>query len=325
MPRLSVVVPSRDTRELALRCLDSCLAAGGDVELLLVDDGSQDQTSEAVAARFPQVVRLRHPEPRGFTASANLGLARGQGEILVLLNSDTELEPGALASLLAAFDERPRLGVAGGALSYFDGRPQWSGGREPTGLWLFALASGLGRALERAPGYRRLKPLAAGRQGRVDWVSGAAMALRRTALEQVGPLRDVFAFYCQDLELCSRMRRAGWEVDLVPGFRVRHHAGGTIRRSAGALAGANPSLLWPDLVRYARLGQGRLSGARALAALRAGARLRLVARGFAAPFAGSRQRWRQDTQALKDALASLARVEREPPSDGPLANPPKLL
>jgi GT2 family glycosyltransferase len=165
------VVPTRDTRELTLRCLASFLEAdAAGAEAIVVDDGSLDGTTDAVSARFPQVLLLRHAEPRGFTAS---------GEVVLLLNSDTEMEPAALGPLLAAFDARPRLGAAGAALSFFDGRPQWSGGREPTPLWLFALASGLGRLPDRLPGYRRVRPLSAGPPRRGGGVRGAAMARPR--------------------------------------------------------------------------------------------------------------------------------------------------
>ena len=162
---LSVVVPSRDTRDLTLACLASLAApvgAGAEtIEVILVDDASGDDTAAAVAARHPEVRVLRNDTAVGFTASANRGLAAARADLLLLLNSDTEIEAGGLAALLAAFAARPGLGVAGAHLLYPDGRAQWSGGREPGLLWSFALASGLPPLLGRLPGYRRLKPLGA--------------------------------------------------------------------------------------------------------------------------------------------------------------------
>ncbi len=242
-PPLSVVVPSRNTRRLTLACLASLAAAAArpelaSMEVVLVDDAGSDGTAEAVAERFPRVRLLRLGERAGFTRAANRGMAAAAGELLLLLNSDTEVEPAGLAALPAAFAAAPRLGIAGGALRYPDGTPQWSGGGEPTALWLLALASGLPALLGRVPPWRRLRPASgSGRgAGAVAWVTGAAMAVRRAAWEQVGPFDERFAFYAQDLDLCLRARDAGWEVAILPGLRVVHHHGATIA-GEGAPAG----------------------------------------------------------------------------------------
>src|SRR6185369_6870242 len=127
-----------------LRCVASLAAAGApDLQVVVVDDGGTDGTDDALAAADPQIEILRLSPAAGFTRAANQGLARAHGDLLLLLNSDTEVEPGAFAALLAAFDRDPRLGAAGAVLHYPDGSPQWSGGRAPGLLWLFALASGL--------------------------------------------------------------------------------------------------------------------------------------------------------------------------------------
>jgi N-acetylglucosaminyl-diphospho-decaprenol L-rhamnosyltransferase len=165
-PALSVVVPSRNTRDLALACLASLAAAGrerpelagGGLEVVLVDDAGADGTAEAVAALHPRVRLLRLASQGGFTVAANHGLAAAAGEVLLLLNSDTEVEGAGLAAMLARFAAEPRLGIGGGALRYPDGTPQWSGGGEPGAVWCFALASGLAQAAARLPLYRRLRP-----------------------------------------------------------------------------------------------------------------------------------------------------------------------
>src|SRR5687768_15132810 len=160
-PRLSVVIPTHDTRELTLACLESLArAVRPDTEILVVDDGSRDGTADGVAARFPSVRLLRNESPQGFTRAANRGLEQARGEVLLLLNSDTEVEAAGLEALLFRFAAEPQTGVIGAALHYPDGSPQWSGGEEPTLLWLFGLASGLPPLLARVPLYRRARPLA---------------------------------------------------------------------------------------------------------------------------------------------------------------------
>jgi GT2 family glycosyltransferase len=301
------VVPTHDTRELTTACLESVIRSGAEgIEVVLVDDASRDGTAEAVAARWPAVVLLRHAGAAGFTRSANDGLARARGEILLLLNSDTEVDPGGFEALHAAFDRDAKLGVIGAALRYPDGSPQWSGGRAPSLLWLFALTSGLPGLLARLPFYRRLRPLSAGEPVALDWVTGAAMAIRRAAWEAARPLDESFRFYGQDLDLCLRLRRAGWGVEIVPAFRVIHHHGATIGSRQGASRRQHPELLWTDLLRWARK-HDETWARRAASALVWGARLRLAGRGLATPFvsASARSAWRAETASFRRALAAL--------------------
>ena len=304
------MVPTRDTRALTLRCLASLARAAPEAEVVLVDDAGSDGTAEAAAAAHPRLRLVCLPEPAGFTRAANRGLAAAGGELLLLLNSDTEVEAEGLAALRARFAAEPRLGAAGAALHYPGGAPQWSGGREPTLLWLFALASGAPRLLGRLPLYRRLKPPGAAGGGAVDWVTGAALALRRAAWEEVGPFDERFRFYAQDLDLCVRLRAAGWEVALLPDFRVLHHHGATIGAAAGGAATGrrqDEELLWTDLLRWAEKRHGARWARRAGAALAAGGRVRLLARTAALPFVATLRRpaWRAEDDALRKALAGL--------------------
>jgi GT2 family glycosyltransferase len=302
-PPLSVVIPTHDTRDLTLRCVGS-LAAGGvpGLEIVVVDDGSSDGTAEALAAAHPGVEVLRLDPAVGFTRAVNLGLARSRGEILLLLNSDTEVEPGSLAALLEAFRRDLRLGAAGAVLHYPDGSPQWSGGREPGLLWLFGLASGLPPLLARLPRYRRVKPVGAA-PGEVDWVTGAALAVRRRVLDEIGVLDEGFRFYAQDLDLCLRAKAAGWEVRVLSEVRVMHHHGATIGGRQ------HPELLWTDLLHWARRYRGGGGGRGAGLAVRSGAALRLLGRSLLVPFvpAARRPGWRAESAALRRAARALNR------------------
>lgn len=304
--RLSIVIPTHDTRDITLRCVETLAAEGTDAQIVVVDDGGSDGTAEALAAEHPDVEVLRLSPAGGFTRAANRGLARARGEILLLLNSDTEVAPGALSALLAAFDRDPALGVAGAALHYPDGSPQWSGGRAPGLLWLFGLTSGLPRLLARLPRWRRVKPVGAA-PGSVDWVTGAALAMRRRVWEEVGPLDEDFRFYAQDLDLCLRAGAAGWKAELLPDFRVMHHHGATIGRDPGSWGRQNAELLWTDLLRWARKSRGGSWGRRAAFAMRAGAALRLLGRGAAGWMLPPAERpdWRAESEALRRAARGL--------------------
>jgi len=306
---LSVVIPTHDTRDLVLGAIDSVVRQSDprETEIVVVDDGSSDGTSEAVRAALPGIVVLRHAEARGFSAAANAGLEVARGDILMLLNSDSELRPGALAALARGLESEPPLSIAGGRLYFPDGRPQWSGGRLPSLAWLFALASGGGGLLRRLPGRRSGAAGHANRAIRVDWVSGAALAMRRAVYERCGPLDERYAFYCQDLDLCWCARRAGLAVAIVAGFDVVHHHGATIARDGGT-AGQRPELLWPDLVRCIAKHRGARGAEAARQALRLGAALRLVARRLSAPWARDRTAHQRTSASLAMARAALDRA-----------------
>jgi GT2 family glycosyltransferase len=232
---LSVVIPTYNTAAMTLRCVRAVEAD----EIIVVDDGSTDGT----AALLAPAIRL--PTNSGFAAAANRGVAAARGDIILLLNSDAVVQPGALRALVAAFDD-PRLGVGGAQLLNEDGTPQWSGGPTPTFPWLLAVVSGLGAVLGR----RRGRPGG----GAVDWVSGAAMAFRAEVWRQAGPLDERFRFYCQDLELCLRARAAGWDVRVIAEARVVHARGATI--AGGSALHHDPAKLWPDLLDWGRQRHG---------------------------------------------------------------------
>lgn len=305
-PTISVVIPTHDTRALTLTCLARLAAAPGPWDIVVVDDGSRDDTAAAIAARHPEARVLRFEQARGFSAAANAGLRVARGALLWLLNSDTEVPADAHERLSSIFATQPRLGAAGAELVNLDGSAQWSGGPLPGPGWLFAMASGLPPLLRPFRGRTRAAHPAAYPR-RVEWVTGAALALRRAAWEQAGPLDEGCRFYAQDLDLCLRLRRQGYEIGLVPGLRVLHHGGATIARHHGAWHGAHPEWLWWDLARCLERAHGAAAGRRARQALRWGTRLRLMARHLRAwtlP-APARADWQRGSASYRRALRAL--------------------
>jgi GT2 family glycosyltransferase len=243
--KLSVIIPTYDTAEMTLVCCASVVAAlPNDAEVMVVDDGSTDDTAPRISEAFPSVTILRQPVNRGYSAAVNAGVSASRGELVLLLNSDTRIAAGTLDAYAKAFEDDPELGVAGAQLINAGGSQQWSAGAVPTMLWMTVAVSGVATLT---------RPFRRGRRtenGEVGWVSGAAMAFRRRVWDTAGPLCEDFRFYAQDLDFCVRARRAGWKVRLLPHVRVEHRHGGTIAKTT-ALSYA-PDLLWLDLLTWGR-------------------------------------------------------------------------
>jgi len=271
---------------MTLRCCRAVLASMPPAtEIIVADDGSTDGTAEILGREVPGVTVVRFESNRGFAPAANRGAGAAHCRIILLLNSDALVEVGALEAIVAAFDSDPTLGVAGARLVNEDGTPQWSGGRTPTLPWMIGVVSGAGRF---AHFFRRrhrqeclchIDPAACRKHGHsclcdVDWVSGAAMAIRREVWDAAGPLDERFRFYCQDIELCLRARKAGWRVAVVENARVVHAIGGTVA-GKGALR-HDPERLWPDLLDWGTAHYGRRWSAAARIALVSAAWMRVA-------------------------------------------------
>ncbi len=216
------------------RWLDAALAgllehAGEiDLDLVLVDNG-EDGSAEYVEERFGESVRAIRCANRGFAHANNRGLATADARYLLLLNPDTEVADGTLADLVAYMDDHPEVGIAGCRQIDGDGE-----------LWpTVRRFPGVGRALGEAIGPERL-PFTAGRLGEseldlsryerelsCDWTSGSFLFVRREALQSAGPLDERFFFYSEEVDLCLRVKQAGWEVRHFPRFTIVHHGGKT--------------------------------------------------------------------------------------------------
>lgn len=239
-PELSIVVVSWNTYDSLARCLDSVLADpdGASGETWVVDNASTDGSAAMVARRFPSVRLVTNTTNRGFAAACNQALERATGEVVVLLNSDAALEPGALRRLLDVLRQRPGVGVVGGQLLDDDGRPRRSYGPIPTvGAFVAEMLGG-----HRVPVVSRVVPaVASPPRGRehareVGYVSGAFLAFRRELLEAVGPLDERFFLYFEEADFCLRVRRdASRLVWFEPAARAMHE-GQASARQLGPLA-----------------------------------------------------------------------------------------
>lgn len=311
--KLSVVIPTHNTRKLTLNCLAALwLCNPQPDEVIVVDDGSTDDTSQSVIRKYPRHVVVRLPQSVGFAAAVNHGVARASGDLVLLLNSDTEPTPTSLSAVFEAFAAQPKLGVAGAALCDPDGTPQWSGGRTPSTFWFFALASGLPALMGKWNAWRRLKPPSGSTGGDVDWVAGTAMVVRREVWRQVGPFDTGYRFYCQDLDLCFAAAAAGWAIKIIPEFRILHLHGATISEETGSVGNQHPELMWTDLLRFAGKYWGTDRARSSSRAMRLGATLRVLSRSLASPLVrgDDRDHWSEATSLYEEARRALEEFDQ---------------
>ncbi|MBM3278510.1 MAG: glycosyltransferase family 2 protein [Candidatus Handelsmanbacteria bacterium] len=232
-PALSVVIVNWNTRQLLRDCLEAVLAdpASGQWEVWVVDNASADGSPQMVREDFPQVKLLVSPQNLGFSRGNNLALERAEGEYLLLLNSDTRVEPGALGGLVDFMATHPRIGAAGPMLLNADGSLQLSCGVAPSLRSEIVHKLLLHRLFPffKLAGWDHRSPRAVG------WVSGACLLVRRQALEEVGPLDPAIYMCCEDLEWCLRLTKRGWQVYYYPFSRVVHLEGQSIGKNLGEM------------------------------------------------------------------------------------------
>jgi N-acetylglucosaminyl-diphospho-decaprenol L-rhamnosyltransferase len=225
LPRLSIVVVSWNTAALLRACLRSLEAgsAGLQVETIVVDNASPDDSGLMVRREFPGVRLIQNSTNAGYARANNQGIAESHAPYVMLLNSDTQMLPAALPGLLDFVASHPEAGAAGPRLMRPDGSPQpFAFGGDPTIGYL--LARGLSRVLRR----RYLHDWATQVFQPVDWVSGACLLVRRSAIEQAGLLDENFFMYFEDNDWCLRLRRAGWKIYFVPQAQVVHLGGRSV-------------------------------------------------------------------------------------------------
>jgi len=304
---ISVVIPTHKNRERTLRCLAALwLCSPQPDEVIVIDNGSDDNTAHSVLRKYPRHIVVRLPSKRSFSAAANHGLSRASGDLLLLLDNDTEVDPTAIGAIADAFGANDRLGMAGAALRHPGGGPQWSGGRLPGSWWCFAFASGLPSVLERSRVWRWLRSQSVLRRRRVDWVSGAAIAVRRSLWEEIGPFDLGYRLRGQYIDLCVSASNAGWGVEIIPDFTAVHPASGKTS-TAGSSNSPNEELIWTDLLKFTEKFNGNGAAQQSKRALRLGGKVRLFGRRLATPLVpqAHKEEWQAETIAYSKALRAL--------------------
>lgn len=237
MTDVSIIIVNYNTTQLTKDCIRSIheWTRKQSYEIIVVDNASPDKSIAALKAEFPEVKLLLSKENLGFGKANNLGIREATGQYIFLLNSDTYLIHDAIA-VLHAYMEKPghrKVGVCGAELFYPDGAPQMSFGNFPSireaisNLGFFVLYKDYFEKHIRA-GVFNYSP----ENKEVDYITGADMFIRGSVLKEAGAFDPDFFMYFEETELTYRIKKAGYQVVLVPGARIIHLEGASQDKAA---------------------------------------------------------------------------------------------
>ncbi|HVQ15022.1 MAG TPA: glycosyltransferase family 2 protein [Vicinamibacterales bacterium] len=241
-PEISTIVVNYNAGHELQRALRSVEADCARIawEAVVVDNASTDG-SAAVVETFPQATLIRNATNVGFGRAVNQAVASSKAPLLLMMNPDCQLAPGAMATLRAALDADPACAIVGPRILDPDGAVQGSARGDPDMLTgLFGRTGALRNLLPFLPVARRNVVVEeAVRSGSssvvVDWLSGACLLVRREAFLAAGGFDERFFMYWEDADLCRRLRGEGHSIRYVPGATAVHKVGQssrTARRSS---------------------------------------------------------------------------------------------
>ncbi len=213
MPDVSVSLVNTNSRELLLACLESLQDTG--VEIVVLDNASEDGSAAAVAERFPDVRLIEQRHRAGFGANHNTVIRATSGRYVFVLNEDTTSDDWGFERMVSHLEANPRVAALAPRLVYPDGRLQHSAWRFPTPARAALSLVSLGRvgATQSRGGAIR----------DVDWAMAAALLVRREALDEIGLFDEDFFIYSEEVDLQYRLRQAGWRTRYFPSVTVVHH------------------------------------------------------------------------------------------------------
>lgn len=231
---LLVSIINYRTGAMTVDCIRSVLADLGDLdaEVVVIDNRSDDGSAELIeawiAAQTPAVpVRLiRSSTNSGFSGGHNQGIAAGEADFYLVLNSDALVRPGFFQAMLDAAASAPTAGLFAPRIEYDDGTQQISCFRlhSPASELIRAAASGpVTGVLHRHDVPLQMPP----RDDQIGWASFACILLRGAMIKAIGPMDEGYFLYFEDVEYCMRARRAGWGITYVPDARAVHFRGGS--------------------------------------------------------------------------------------------------
>ena len=230
----SIIIVNWNGCELLKKCLHSITStiSTENCEILVVDNASTDDSVQMVEQEFSQVKLIQNNKNVGFAKANNIGIENSTGEIILLLNSDTELKStNILRQAQDLFSQNKNIGIAGVNLIFPNGVPQAPGGKFISNWQLFKYQV----LFMSSPVFYKLKsklPIYSQESHYdIDYVSGACLFVRKDVINDVGLLNDEFFMYGEDMEFCYRAMEKGWRRVILPSIEVVHLKGQSTKKN----------------------------------------------------------------------------------------------
>ncbi len=223
-PLLSIITLSYNTKDLTLNCLQSLYKSleqkPFDFEVIVVDNGSSDQSPEIISEKFPQVTLIKNTKNKGYGAANNQAVKQAHGELVFFLNSDTQVLDHAVEKLVSYFNSHPEIDFLGGKLLNTDKTSQASCGPFLTLPIVFLMLFARGEQL----GITRYSPAMA---KEVDWISGACVLCRKSDFEKLNGFDEGIFLYMEEVELFYRAKQQEMHIWFTPEAKFIHVGSGS--------------------------------------------------------------------------------------------------
>ncbi len=234
---LSIIIVTYNSKKFIQRCINSLLASLPNLarEIIVVDNASQDGSIDLVRKDFPEIKLISNIRNLGYAKACNQGIKEAKGRYIFILNPDTGLSEGSLEGMIKFMDEHHRYGILGPKLLDKDGKMQFSCRAFPSySTAFFNRYSLLTKIFPKSKYAERYLKTSWPHDSiqETDWVSGAAMLIRKDCLNQIGNFDEDFFMYCEDIDICQRAKKNGWQVFYYPCLAFTHFIGGSIRNTS---------------------------------------------------------------------------------------------
>ena len=217
-PLFSIVIPHWNGKHFLKPCLDALRNQSYQpIEVIIVDNASVDGSQQYIQENYPEVCLIELPKNRGFTGACNAGMEAAKGEMIALLNNDTEADPNWVEAVVTAFEEHPDVGIVASKMLLFSQRDHIH-------------TAGDGFTTDGRPFNRGVWQKDEGQFDNEEYVfsaCGGSSAYRRTLLDEIGLLDDDFFFLMEDVDISWRAQLAGWRTLYTPHAIVYHHLSAT--------------------------------------------------------------------------------------------------
>ncbi|HQA64130.1 MAG TPA: glycosyltransferase family 2 protein [bacterium] len=229
--KITIIIVSWNVRELLTECLKSIfnqpLVASGAVEVFVVDNASGDGSTEMVKNDFSEVNLIANQENLGFAKANNQALKRAKGEYILILNPDTKLPSNSLAQALEFMTNRQTIGIMGCQLLNSDGSVQPSIRRLPTWWPIFLLLIKAPKIFKniKAVNHYLATDFDYSTEQEVEQVMGAFMLIKKEVFDKVGLFDEKFFIWFEEVDLCRRVRQAGYKIWYTPNLKIIHYGG----------------------------------------------------------------------------------------------------